>query len=140
ALAASPGEGVPALRDRLRPAKEEELDEAAVARLVKQLDDDDFETREKASAELEKRGPKIAPVLRALLDKSKSAEVRRRLETLLDQWAKTPLTGEELRAMRAVEVLDALGTPEARQVLKALADGADSVLTREAKAVLARGK
>ncbi len=139
ALASAPGQSVPLLRDRLKPAKAEPLDEGLIAKLVAQLDDDDFEAREKASAELEKRGARIASVLREILLKTKSPEARRRLTVLLDRWSKTPLTPDELRAIRAVEVLEAIGTPEARAVLKTLADHpVESVLTREAKAVMAR--
>jgi WD40 repeat protein len=139
ALASAPGQSVPLLRDRLKPAKAEQVDEAAIAKLVAQLDDDDFETREKASEDLEKRGAAIAPLLRDILLKTKSPEARRRLTVLLDRWSKAPRTPDELRAIRAIEVLEAIGTPEARAVLKTLADHpVESVLTREAKAVMAR--
>jgi hypothetical protein len=47
--------------------------------------------------------------------------------------------GQTLRSLRAIEVLEHLATPEARQVLQKLAEGAPNVrLTREAKAALAR--
>jgi hypothetical protein len=53
-----------------------------------------------------------------------------------------PLTGEltgQLRDLRAVEVLEHIGTPKARQVLRTLARGAPAArLTREAKASLQR--
>jgi hypothetical protein len=49
------------------------------------------------------------------------------------------LPAEALRAIRAVEVLEQLGTPEARQVLQNLADGAPGhKLTRHAEAALKR--
>jgi hypothetical protein len=49
------------------------------------------------------------------------------------------LTGEELRRVRAVEVLEAVGTAEARDLLGVLAKGAPgAALTREARESLGR--
>ena len=49
------------------------------------------------------------------------------------------LQGDQLRAFRAVEVLERIGTPEARQVLQALAAGAPgALLTTSAQAALKR--
>ena len=46
--------------------------------------------------------------------------------------------GEPLRAVRAVEVLERIGTPAARQLLETLSKGPASRTAREAKAALAR--
>jgi hypothetical protein len=68
-----------------------------------------------------------------------SAEVKRRVEHVLESADR--LTPELLRQMRAVEVLEHLDTPEARELLARLAGGADGALqTREAQAALARLK
>jgi hypothetical protein len=65
--------------------------------------------------------------------------VRRSLEELLavvEAQRKRP-SGEELRGLRAVEVLEQIGSRDARQVLKALTAGApESSLTREAHVAL----
>ena len=46
---------------------------------------------------------------------------------------------EEVRTIRALELLEQLGTPEARTLLQTLAKGAPNAdLTREAKAILDR--
>jgi hypothetical protein len=49
------------------------------------------------------------------------------------------LPPETLQAIRAVEVLEGIGTPDARQLLEALAEGApEASLTLKAKAALGR--
>jgi HEAT repeat protein len=67
-------------------------------------------------------------------------ETRRRVEELLSRLKRDAvLTGEDLRRFRAIEVLEKIDTPEARQLLQTLARGADSAwLTREAKRTLER--
>jgi hypothetical protein len=68
-----------------------------------------------------------------------SAEARRRVEELLARLKQGEPTGEALRAIRAVEVLEHIGGPEARAVLEALAKGApEAHLTRDAKPSLER--
>jgi hypothetical protein len=67
-----------------------------------------------------------------------SPEVRRRLGELLQRL--DPLASPELlRGLRAVQVLEQVGTPEARDLLRTLAGGVpEARLTQEAKASLQR--
>jgi hypothetical protein len=134
ALAASPGEAVPFLRERLRPAA---LPEARrLAKLIADLDSDQFAVRDKAAGELEKLGELAAPALKEALKGRRSSEARRRLELLL---AVRPPAGDRLRELRALEVLERAGTAGAREVLRDLAGGApEARLTQEAKASLER--
>jgi RNA polymerase sigma factor (sigma-70 family) len=132
-LGARPDLAVPFLRDRLRPVVA--ADRGKVTRLLADLDSEQFAVRERAAADLEKLGETAAAWCRGRLDKAPSAETRRRLTAILDrvareQWHPSP---ERLRALRAVEVLERIGTPEAGQVLAALARGASGArLTWEA--------
>jgi WD40 repeat protein len=106
--------------------------------ILADLVNDSFQRREAASKELEKLRAEAEPVIRKALGKKPSLEVRRRLEKLL---AKPPLVppGELLRGIRAVGVLEHIGTPEARQVLETAAKGpADDRLAKEAKSALER--
>jgi RNA polymerase sigma factor (sigma-70 family) len=140
-LAASPGSAIPFLREKVRPVPI--VKPERVGHLIRELDDDDFDVREKAAGELERLGELAGPALQTAARDSSSAEVRRRAGDLLARlqgWS-YPLTGEALRLVRAVEVLERAGTAEARQALKALADGAPSArLTREAAGALNRLK
>jgi hypothetical protein len=105
-----------------------------VAALVRSLDADEFRQRESAYEELEKLKEAAEPALREALEAKPSPEVRRRLAELLEK-----TSGEWLRTRRAVEALELSGSPEARQVLEALARGAAGArLTREATAALRR--
>jgi hypothetical protein len=76
--------------------------------------------------------------LRKALDAGLPAEARRRVERTLAQL--DPVNSPAvLRGPRAVEALEAVGTPEARAVVEVLAGGDPSArLTRDAKATLAR--
>jgi WD40 repeat protein len=133
-LAARPAQTVPFLRERLHPVVEP--DAALLKRLVAGLDDEDFDRREKASAELAKLGEAALSALRKA-EASGSAEVRQRAERLV---ARLEDGGpEQLRQARAVEVLERCATPEACKLLDALAAGvAEAHLTRAARAATTR--
>jgi WD40 repeat protein len=142
-LAAAPDEAVSLLRGRL--AAVPKVEEARVRRLVADLDADDFATREKATKELASLGEAAAPALRQALKDKPNAEVRKRATALLE---KIETVREEerkgrahpaVRMLRAVEVLERAGTPEAAKVLGELADGDPTArLTTEAQAALQR--
>jgi hypothetical protein len=138
-LTAFPKQTVPLLRERLlgRPQGGDN-----VAKWIRELDDRRFAVREKAMAELQRLGRSVEADLRRALASGPSEEARRRLERLLAALGGvSPLAEhpETLRSRRAVEVLEQIGTAEARQVLQGLATGpADSLLTSEARAALRR--
>jgi RNA polymerase sigma factor (sigma-70 family) len=136
-LAASPKQALPLLRGalpRATPAGAEQI-----SKLIAGLDDDDFDRREKATEELVKVGEQAEPLVKKALEGKPSVEMRRRLEYVLERLRGSGDSGERLQQARALEVLEATRTPEARAVLEELARGeADAWLTREAKAALAR--
>ena len=93
--------------------------------------------REKATRDLNDLGEAAGPALRKAINGRPSAEVRARTSRLLEKLA-TP-SPNLLRGLRAVEALESVGGPEAREVLERIAGGAaDSRLTRAAKASLER--
>jgi len=140
-LAAAPTQAAAYLDKHLQPVQA--VDERRVARLIADLDSEEFSVREKASAELEKLGEAAAAACRQALDKRPSAEVRNRLEAMLKKQLEVWSGGssEHLRLIRALETLEYSGAPEARQVLERLAQGAPgATLTEDAKAALGRMK
>jgi HEAT repeat protein len=113
-------------------------DEKRVAKLIVQLDDDDFEVREKATQELAGM-PGAEPALRKALEGTPTAEVRQRVQHALEGREQAELSPEWAATLRRLEVLEQFGTPEARDWLKALAAGDPSArLTQEAKLALRR--
>jgi WD40 repeat protein len=132
-LAADPARSVPLLSRRLRPVPPP--DAARVATLLRDLDGDDFDRRERAATGLAALGPSAEGALRRAAA-SPSAEVRARAKELLKKLADPP---GRLRQLRAVEVLERAGSADARRHLDELAAGAAAAwLTREA--VAARGR
>jgi hypothetical protein len=137
-LRANGTRAVSLLKERLRLAPAH--DAKKLARLIADLDRDDATARESATKELSELGELAEPALVAALSDKPSAEKRRRVEGLL-QRLDASNSPDLLRGVRAVEVLESLDTPEARQVLQALAQGAaEARLTREAKAAWERRK
>jgi WD40 repeat protein len=134
-LATVPKQTVPFLKQQVRLVAH--VDAKRVAQRIAELDSDRFVVREQATAELQKLGDAATPTLRKAVQEAPSAEVRRRLEQILDRLeAGAP---EQLQALRAVEVLEWCGTPEAREALGTLTKGVtEARLTREAKASLER--
>jgi WD40 repeat protein len=138
-LAAHGDAGVAAIRKRLRPIREAALDDATLARLVGELDAEEFAVRRRAFAALAKEGRSTEPHLRKALEGKPSAEVKRRVRELLARLGRPGASGEQLRGLRAVEVLEWIGTVQARKLVEELSRGRpDAPLTRAATATLRR--
>jgi hypothetical protein len=137
-LAAAPKQAIPLLRDRLKPAAG--VDPRKVSALIADLDSSKFAVRQKAEQELEDLGDKAVPALRYILANRPPLEARQRAERILDKLdPRHILSAEEMRSVRAVWVLEAIGSPEAIDVLKKWTQGTPGErLTEEAKAALGR--
>jgi RNA polymerase sigma factor (sigma-70 family) len=137
-LSTAAEQAVPMLKGKLKPAPVP-AERQQVARLIAELDSDQFEARRKAAEELRRLGERAEPGLRKALDSKLPLESRKRVEELLEGLRKVAASPERLRELRAVETLEHIGTPDARQVLQTLAEGApEARLTREARAALDR--
>jgi hypothetical protein len=117
------------------------LNEKRVGELIGQLDDSKYSVRQKATAELLMSGPSVVPALNKALALNPPLETRTRLEKLRATLTNLVLQGDSLRAVRAVEVLEGIGTADARVLLEALAGGAPlASVTEAAKSALERAK
>jgi WD40 repeat protein len=136
-LTADPRQSVPFLAKRLKPAAR--VDPQKIDGWIRELDNEKFAARQAAAANLIQVGEQAVPALRKVLASTPPLETRKRVEELLEKLTGGTLTTEQLRLVRAVEILERIGTPEARQILRTLAQGAPGTLsTREAEAALSR--
>ncbi|HEV3260926.1 MAG TPA: hypothetical protein VG013_29005 [Gemmataceae bacterium] len=142
ALTASGKQGVSFLQDHFQNMKDKKpaaVDRKRVARLLADLDNDDSAVREAATEALAKLGKAAEPALRKVLEGKHSAEVDLRVKLLVDKLKPSTLPEGTLLRLRAVEVLELVGSPEARQLLKKLAqDAAGTQVRLDARASLKR--
>lgn len=135
-LTADPLQALPILQERLKPAVP--VDPVLVARLLADLNSDNFRTRHQATQELERLGEEAVPALQKALADKPALETRTRLDQLLHKAQRLP-PPEAMRGLRAVEALEHIGSADARRLLRQLADGAEGMLlTREAQAAVQR--
>ncbi len=139
-LADDPIASISFLKEQLKPVSSVPPD--VLRSLLEGLDSDQFAVRETAQQKLRELGEQVASSLRAELKAKPSLEKRKRIEEVLAGLDESrPVSGEPLRGLRAVQVLERIGSVEARQLLEALSRGVDSArLTQAAKEALARLK
>lgn len=116
-------------------------DSARVAKLVRDLSDREFKTREEATAALVAMGPGVAPAMREVVKAPASPEARRRAETVLSRLSGESAPGVLLRvrAVTAVAMIAEEGDSAARKLLESWAKGDPiSPLTESARAALER--
>jgi hypothetical protein len=119
-LVRHPKEAVPWLRKRLGPAATKE-DLRQIPQLVKDLDAKDFARRRQATEGLGRVALAARPHLITALSANPSLEKRRRLEEILAKVRGASVL--ELRMARVLDVLRAIGNADARELLRAIAEG-----------------
>jgi hypothetical protein len=134
-------EAVRFLADRVRPADAPTAEQ--VAAWVKQLDAPAFHARENAERRLRAvtagHADRFAEQLERAAKQDPSPEVRLRMARVLAARNAFEPPAEDVRAARAVEVLERIGTPAARRTLEKLAAGPKGTwLTRDAAAAADR--
>jgi WD40 repeat protein len=136
-LIAHPDLALKFLRKELSPVTPGELRD--FVRAVEDLDSDDFDVREAAQARLKDLPLEWVTHLRGVRDSKVSLEVRRRVARLLRDAAQKRYSPAMLRRLRAVQILEEIGTSDARKLLAAIARGhEDSPLAAHSKAALVR--
>jgi RNA polymerase sigma factor (sigma-70 family) len=131
-----PAEAVALVKSKLPPATP--LDPKAVNDLVRQLGSDAFREREEAGKKLAALGEAAVPLIRTAAAGDLSAEAKERAEKVLAALS-AGATQDQLRARRAVAVLEWSRRPEAIAHLRTLAAGDPNArATIEAKAALKR--
>jgi hypothetical protein len=134
-LADAPSQTVVWVREHLPPIAP--VERRRLERLIAELDSDTFSTRSQASEELEHLGELAVPALRDALAAKPSLECRQHCEDLLAKL--TVLASSRLRGVRAVEVIEHIGTAEAHGLLEKWSQGAPAARqTQEARAALER--
>jgi WD40 repeat protein len=136
-LASDPDGFIAIAKSELKPApagpKADDL-----APIFRDLDSKTFTIREAASAKLNGFGEGAIALVRAHLEIEVSAEVRERLKRFLEKCEGPASLPTRLRQSRSVEVLEHLGTAEAKSLLDALSRGGASHLTTDAIGALRR--
>jgi hypothetical protein len=138
-LLQAPGQAVPFLREQLRASPG--VTAKQIEQLIADLNDTRFAVREKAMKELGQLGRVAELPLRQTYQKPPTEEVRRRIARLLEQVETAKLPPDLVRRLRCVDLLERLGTAEAREVLVELVRGTvEPMVVDEAQAALERLK
>lgn len=132
-----PKEAVALLRKHLQPAPR--IDEKAAVLHFRDLSNANFAVRQQAMAALERCAEQVAHLAEQALKNPRDLEEKRRLELLLEKLDDPFSDPNRLRIHRSLILLERIGTPEARQLLEELAQGAPAaLLTTEARYSLQR--
>jgi len=132
-LADSPTEAVPFLVKRVSAVKE--LAAADANPLLAELESPNFRTRELAAKRAKDWGDAARVVIESALKRNPGVDLRQRLELLATalSWVHPPIP-DDLRRLRAISVLERIGTKEAQAKIDELAEGlAETRVTAEAK-------
>jgi WD40 repeat protein len=136
-LAAAPKQTLPWISERVKPAAS--IDPKRVEKLIDDLNANQFRVRQSAAAELLQMGERVVPAIDKALATKPALETYLRLQDARKRLVSPVLKKELLQAFRALEVLERIGTPEARQMLQTLAAGDNGALiTAQARLALAR--
>jgi RNA polymerase sigma factor (sigma-70 family) len=137
AVVSVPDRAVPFLADRMRPPPPPTPQR--LRELIAALDAPQFSDRQRATTELAALGEHAAAELRQARAEPRPVEVRGRIDRLLADLDRPETAPGGLRALRAAEALERIGTPAAREVLGVWSkEAASPALRRDAQAACRR--
>jgi hypothetical protein len=137
AFRSAPGPAVALFGAKVLPVREAQ--QAEVEQWIAALDDPAVARRDQAMQRLQRAAHEYAPLLRERLEQAGPGERRNRLTFVLGQAKDEAAPVALIKSLRVVTLLEQMGTPEARELLRALADGAPGArLTVEARVALER--
>jgi hypothetical protein len=117
-LDAAPSHAIPLIHERFQTTWKEP-DPARLKRLIADLDSDTLAIREQTARALLAIGSDAIAPLRKALENNPSPEQKRRIKTLLKRLPEQ--SSEHVRSLRALEVLERIGSPAAKDLLRELA-------------------
>jgi hypothetical protein len=130
---------VAAIKKRVMPAVKR--DSAEIPARIADLAAADEKRRERATTELQEFGAAAAPELYKALRDKPPLDVRQRIEQVIAAVSRFPVSPGDLRCSRSIQVLERIGSDDARKILQELAGGDESAAaTTEAAAALDRLK
>ena len=136
-VAREPERAVAMMRSQWRPTAV--VDPGRIANAVRDLDSNDYPTREEARRRLAEMGDQAEPWLTKAAKTARSAEVRMTARALLDDGEGPDRDPNRIRWRRAIEVLERIDSADSRALLKTIAAGPPTLRTTiEAAAALKR--
>jgi hypothetical protein len=134
ALIAQPKAAIEILKDKLKP--QVPLPPKKFAELLADLNHRRFAVREEATRKLEAIASQIEGRLERALPGAEQ-EVAQRLDRILASVSQPIHNGEELRRLRGIEILERIGSPDAREFLRKMTKE-DGQTARDARDALKR--
>jgi hypothetical protein len=138
ALTVDPKRALVIASSYLRP--DPRVDAKELEQLVKDLESSSYVRRVKAMDRLRGLGPQAELVIRDGLARTTDPEVNRRLQSLEDDFPRPTLSRDELRDLRLMQALEAIGTRDSARVLTHIANGPPGPRNFAARTALARLK
>lgn len=140
-LAAGKQTSLPFLQEKVLLVAVPKVDRTRMLQLIEDLGNTDFRTRERAQAEVAKYGEIAQLPLLKVIEKNKSVEAAIRAKELLARLRIVDLTPNRLRVQASLDLLEQLGTEQAKAVLSVIVrDSLIATIREKAKDALQRLK